>query len=129
MSTAATTHQQPAEGGGRIYIGHLTGHESASFTIFACALFIVLGVVTTLLGPTLPLFSLRWSISTAQAGSLFFWQFLFSTVGTLMSGAVLAKRSFRLAVLLGVALCLLGIAALVRADWNLGRYAVACYGL
>jgi fucose permease len=70
----------------------------------------------------------RWSISTAQAGSLFSWQFVASTIGTLLSGAVFAKRSFRLAVLLGICLCLVGVAALVRADWVLGRYAVACYG-
>jgi fucose permease len=99
-----------------------------SFTLLACALFVVLGVVTTLLGPTLPLLAVRWSISTAQAGSLFSWQFVASTIGTLLSGAVFAKRSFRLAVLLGMALCLVGVAALVRADWTLGRYAVACYG-
>jgi fucose permease len=99
-----------------------------SFTLLACALFVVLGVVTTLLGPTLPLLSVRWSISTAQAGSLFSWQFVTSTIGTLLSGAVFAKRSFRLPVVLGMCLCLIGVAALVRADWALGRYAVACYG-
>jgi fucose permease len=101
---------------------------SVSFTAFACALFAVLGVVTTLLGPTLPLLSVHWSISTAQAGSLFFWQFIASTIGTLLSGAVLSKRSFKLQVLLGVAFCLVGVAALIRADWTLGCYAVACYG-
>jgi fucose permease len=99
-----------------------------SFAAFACALFAVLGVVTTLLGPTLPLLSVRWSISTAQAGSLFFCQFLASTIGTVLSGAILSRRSFKLQVLLGVVFCLLGVAALIQADWVLGRYAVACYG-
>ena len=99
-----------------------------SFTFFACALFVVLGIVTTLLGPTLPLLSSRWSISTAQAGSLFFYQFLSSTIGALLSGTILAKRSFKVVVTLGVLLCLVGIGALVRADWTWGRYAVACYG-
>lgn len=107
----------------------LSASESASFTLFACALFVVLGVVTTLLGPILPLVSARWSISAAEAGTLFFWQFISSTFGTLLSGAVLAKRGFKLAVLLGVALCIVGVAALVTANWTLGRYAVACYGL
>src|SRR5437588_8993994 len=105
-----------------------SSRASASFTAFACALFAVLGVVTTLLGPILPLLSVHWSISTAQAGSLFFWQFIASTIGTLLSGAVLSKRGFRLPVLLGVAFCLVGVAGLIRADWNLGRYAVACCG-
>ena len=71
---------------------------------------------------------MRWSISAVQAGSLFSWQFVTSTIGTLLSGVVFAKRSFRLPVLLGMCLCLVGVAALVRADWALGRYAVACYG-
>src|SRR5712671_4825591 len=108
--------------------GPQTYRASVSFTAFACALFVALGIVTTLLGPTLPLLSVRWSISTAQVGSLFFWQFIASTIGTLLSGVVLSKRSFRLQVLLGVAFCLVGVAALIRADWTLGRYWVACYG-
>lgn len=99
-----------------------------AFTPLACVLFVVLGIVTTLLGPTLPLLAARWSISSAQAGSLFSWQFVASTIGTILSGAVFAKRSFRLPVLLGMCLCLAGTATLARADWNLGRYAVACYG-
>src|SRR5437016_6357559 len=102
--------------------------RAASFTLFACGLFVVLGVVTTLLGPILPLLSVRWSISAQQAGSLFFWQFIASTIGTLLSGAVLSKRTFKLVVITGVALCVLGVAALIQADWNLGRYAVASYG-
>jgi fucose permease len=74
------------------------------------------------------LLSVRWSISAQQAGSLFFWQFIASTIGTLLSGAVLSKRTFKLVVITGVALCVLGVAALIQADWNLGRYAVASYG-
>ncbi|PYY14883.1 MAG: hypothetical protein DMG60_19115 [Acidobacteria bacterium] len=105
-----------------------TARSAASFTLFACALFIVLGVVTTLLGPILPLLPKRWPVTTAQLGSLFFWQFIPSTIGTLLSGVMLSKRSFRLGVVLGVTLCLVGIAGLIGADWNLGRAAVACYG-
>ena len=106
----------------------LTSRSAASFTLFACALFIVLGVVTTLLGPTFPLLLQRWPVTKAQLGLLFFWQFIPSTIGTLISGAVLSKRSFRLGVVLGVALCLVGIAGLIWADWNFGRAAVAGYG-
>ena len=107
----------------------LTPRSAASFTLYACALFIVLGVVTTLLGPTLPLLAVRWSLSTVQQASLFFWQFVPSTIGTLLSGALLARRSFRFAVVLGVSLCLLGVAALIWSNWNLGRLAIACYGV
>jgi len=106
-----------------------TPRRTALFTFSACGLFIILGIVTTLLGPILPLLSVHWSISIAQAGILFSWQFISSVVGALVSGAVVAKRSFKTAIVLGIALCVVGVAALVRADWTVGRYAVACYGL
>ena len=105
-----------------------TARSAASFTLFACALFIVLGIVTTLLGPTLPLLARRWPVPTWELGTLFSWQFIPSTIGTLLSGAMLSKRSFRFGVVFGVALCLVGVAGLIWADWNLGRAAVACYG-
>lgn len=101
---------------------------SSFFNVCACSLFVVLGVVTTLLGPILPLLMLRWSITTTQAGTLFVWQFVASTLGTALSGFVFARRSFRPAVLLGMSLCLIGIAVLAQAGWNVGRYAVAAYG-
>src|SRR6185312_13834362 len=104
-------------------------NRGSSFTLFACALFAVLGIVTTLLGPILPFLGLRWSISSAQAGTLFSWQFISSTLGTLLSGMVLSRRSFRVPVVAGVGLCLLGVAVLLRADWTTGRMAVAVYGL
>lgn len=127
MSTTATSSTLATRL--RTTPARFSARSAASFTLFACALFIVLGVVTTLLGPILPLLSARWPVTTAQLGSLFFWQFIPSTVGTLISGATLSKRSFRLGVVLGVALCLAGVAGLIWADWNLGRAAVAGYGL
>ena len=106
-----------------------TPRRTALFTFGACGLFVVLGIVTTLLGPILPLLSVHWSISIAQAGILFSWQFISSVVGSLLSGAVIQKRSFKVAAVLGIALCLFGVATLVTADWTIGRYAVGCYGL
>jgi len=99
-----------------------------AFTILACGLFVVLGIVTTLLGPILPFLTARWSISSAQAGTLFSWQFVTSTIGTLVSGWAMSRRGFKFPALLGTVLCLVGVAALADASWTLGRYAVACYG-
>jgi MFS transporter, FHS family, glucose/mannose:H+ symporter len=126
MSSVSPTIQSPALRAETA--PHFTARSAASFTLFACALFIVLGVVTTLLGPTLPLLSTRWHLTNAQKGFLFFWQFIPSTVGTLLCGILLAKRGFRFGVLLGVTLCLVGVAGLIWADWNFGRAAVASYG-
>ena len=126
---SASTAQQVIRSRGDSAPARFSARSAASFTLFACAVFIVLGVVTTLLGPILPLLSARWPVTAAQLGSLFFWQFIPSTVGTVISGAALAKRSFRFGVVLGVTLCLAGVTGLIWADWNLGRAAVACYGL
>ena len=106
----------------------VTARPRSSFTYFGYALFVPLGIVTTLLGPILPLLTVRWTISSAQAGQLFSWQFVASTLGTLISGLLLSKRGFRIPIAMGTALCLFGVAILIRADWALGRYAVACYG-
>lgn len=102
--------------------------SSRSFTVFACGLFVLLGIVTTLLGPTLPLLATRWSIATAQAGRLFFWQFAASTIGTLASGFTLARRSFKIAILLGMALCVAGVGGLAVSNWEMAGAAVACFG-
>src|SRR5579859_3100769 len=95
-----------------------TPQRLMAFNLVACGMFVVLGVVTTLLGPILPFLAVRWSISTAQAGTLFSWQFACSTIGTLLSGALLARRSFKAAIVLGIALCLAGVGWMLFVDWN-----------
>jgi fucose permease len=90
---------------------------------------VVLGVVTTLLGPVLPLLAARWSISTVQAADLFFWQFASSTTGTLLGGVAFSRRSFRLPILLGLGLCTVGVASLSFSSFSWGRMAASLFGL
>jgi fucose permease len=89
---------------------------------------VLLGVVTTLLGPVLPLLAARWSISTAQAADLFFWQFATSTTGTLLSGFVLSRRSFKLPILLGLGSCALGVGSLSFSNFSWARVAASVFG-
>ncbi len=89
----------------------------------------ILGIVTTLLGAILPLISQRWSLSTVQAGQLFSWQFASATIATVTSAWVFQKRAFKMPILIGIALSLLGVAFLSRVDWQFGRYCIACYGV
>jgi fucose permease len=103
--------------------------DKSSFTFAAYFCFAILGTVTTLLGAILPLLSLRWSISSLQAGRLFFWQFLSATIATLVSAWAFKKQSFKIPIVIGVALSLVGVGLLPYANWQLGRYCVGCYGL
>lgn len=89
----------------------------------------ILGIVTTLLGAILPLISQRWSLSAVQAGQLFSWQFVSATLSTVVSAWIFRKRTFKLPILIGIALSLLGVAFLSRVDWHFGRYCIACYGV
>ena len=87
------------------------------------------GILTTLLGPMLPILIARWGLTDTQAGNLFLAQFLAMLVGVLLSGALLARLGYRPAFLTGLLLMATGTAGLnLRLVW-LGVAAVATYGL
>ncbi|MGB7435191.1 MAG: MFS transporter [Candidatus Acidiferrum sp.] len=56
--------------------------------------FILIGVITTLLGPILPSFSHRWLLSDAQAGVFFASQYFGATVGVLLTSVLLPRFGF-----------------------------------
>jgi fucose permease len=87
------------------------------------------GILTTLLGPMLPILIARWALNDAQAGNLFLVQFLASLVGVQLSGMLLARFGFRPAFLLGLLLMAAGIATIYMGSLWLGLAAVAAYGL
>ena len=89
--------------------------------------FLPTGVLTTLLGPMLPILIVRWAMNDTQAGNLFLVQFLASLVGVQFSGILLrglVSSGFPLGLLLmagGVGTLYLGSHA--------KDVAVAAYGL
>ncbi len=91
--------------------------------------FVLTGVVTTLLGPVLPILSARWALRDVQAGNLFVAQFAGSMLGVALSGLLLSRRGFRSALSLGYLLIAAGVAALGAAGPSIGLAAVFCYGL
>ena len=91
--------------------------------------FLPTGILTTLLGPMLPILIARWAMNDTQAGNLFLVQFLASLVGVQLSGALLARWGFRPAFLLGLLLMACGVATLYMGSLWLGLAAVAAYGL
>ncbi len=91
--------------------------------------FIVTGVVMTMLGPLLPMFSARWLLNDAQAGYLFVAQFATSMLGMLLSGFLVERLGYRRTLRIGLVLMAAGVAMLVRANWTLGLVAVSVYGV
>ena len=87
------------------------------------------GILSTLLGPMLPILIARWTLNDTQAGNLFLVQFLAMMVGVQLSGVMLARRGFRLAFLLGLLLMACGAASLYMGSLWLGLISVAVNGL
>ena len=82
--------------------------------------FLPTGILTTILGPMLPILIARWVMNDTQAGNLFLVQFLASLVGVQLSGVLLARFGFRPAFLLGLLLMAGGVATLYMGSLGLG---------
>src|SRR5580704_5077605 len=90
--------------------------------------FVPTGVVTTLLGPLLPLLSSQWRLSDTQAGYLFASQFLGSLVGVVVSGLLSSLWGFQPTLVAGLLMMSAGTAALVT-SWKVGMISIFAYGL
>ena len=97
-------------------------------TALAHAGFVITGVMTTLLGPMLPLLSARWSLNDSQAGYLFTAQFATSIAGVAGSTFLSRRYGYHLPMIFGQICFALGAALLVRADWALGVFSICVYG-
>lgn len=86
------------------------------------------GILTTLLGPMLPILIARWKMDDTQAGNLFLVQFLASLAGVQLSGVLLARWGFRPAFLSGLLMMAGGVSTLYLGSLWLGLAAVAMYG-
>jgi MFS transporter, FHS family, glucose/mannose:H+ symporter len=98
-------------------------------TAVAHAAFVPTGIVTVLLGPALPALSARWMLTDAQAGAFFLAQFVASTIGVLLSGALIPKAGYRVAMILGLMFMAAGVAFVPLGSRFVGLAAVACYGI
>ena len=91
--------------------------------------FLPTGILTTVLGPMLPILIARWAMNDTQAGNLFLVQFLASLGGVQVSGVLLARWGFRPAFLAGLLLMACGVATIYMGSLWLGLASVAAYGL
>jgi MFS transporter, FHS family, glucose/mannose:H+ symporter len=102
---------------------------SRSLNAPAHAVFVPVGIVTVLLGPLLPILSVRWSLNYLQAGSLFTAQFLGSTAGVFISGFFVSRRGFRFAINAGLLMMAIGVGTLSFGTRSLGLISILSYGV
>ena len=107
----------------------LTPRENRKLLLAGQLAFLPTGVLTTLLGPMLPILYARWSLSDTQAGNLFLIQFLACLVGVQLSGPVLSRVGFRPVFLGGLLLMACGITTFYMGTLWLGMVSVAIFGL
>jgi FHS family glucose/mannose:H+ symporter-like MFS transporter len=112
-----------------IPVEHFRPSSGQRLVLAAQLAFLPTGILTTLLGPMLPLLIARWNLTDTQAGNLFLVQFLSSLVGVQLSGLLLSRLGFRPSFLLGLLLMACGAAALYMGSVGLGMASVAVYGL
>ena len=92
------------------------------------AAFVLTGVMTTLLGPMLPVFSARWTLSDSQAGYLFTAQFATSILGVAVSSVLVHRYGYRLTIVFGLGFMAVGAGLLAEANWIVGLVSVCIYG-
>ncbi|MGB7847299.1 MAG: MFS transporter [Candidatus Acidiferrum sp.] len=91
--------------------------------------FILIGVITTLLGPILPSFSLRWALTDAQAGFFFTSQYFGSALGVALTSVFLPRFGFSKVSAAGFVAFLVGFAFLGLGPWVISSAMVGIIGL
>lgn len=100
--------------------------RAATVAIFGA--FAVAGIITTLLGPILPVLIGRWSLSDARAGIFFICQFGTSLVGVASTSALVPRFGYRVTLAAGYAIAAIGIAGLNSPQHVGGLMATCLYG-
>jgi MFS transporter, FHS family, glucose/mannose:H+ symporter len=90
--------------------------------------FILIGVITTFLGPILPFFSRHWALTDAQSGFFFATQYFGSFLGVILTGWMLPRFGFSKVNAMGFAAFLLGFSVLGIGPWWLAAALVAVSG-
>ncbi len=91
--------------------------------------FVLIGICMTMLGPVLPYFTRRWSLTDSQAGVFFSTLYFGSFLGTLLTSWLLPRLGFSRVIGAGYFCFALGCAFLGLGPWYLSTAFVAIYGL
>jgi FHS family glucose/mannose:H+ symporter-like MFS transporter len=90
--------------------------------------FALTGVVTTMLGPFLPILSLKWHLNDAQAGRLFTAQFVSAVTGSLLGSRLLARKGAGWTVAVGMFLVGCGVSLVVSTISAVGIFGICLFG-
>jgi len=90
--------------------------------------FVVVGIITTLVGNVLPVFIRQWSLSDSQAGFLIAAQFTGSSLGTLLTSVLLPRFGFARVLCAGFLSFATGFVFLGLGPWYVAAAAVFIYG-
>ncbi len=90
--------------------------------------FLLTGVATVMMGILLPTMLVKWSLTDAQAGSLFVAQFSAAFVGSLLYGEIVLRLGQTNTVIAGMAVIAVGIGSIALSGWPMLLVFVALYG-
>ena len=91
--------------------------------------FVLIGIITVLLGQILPILSLRLSLNDQESGYLFIGQFAGSLVGTLVYSSLVRKFGYLKMLFCGFCLMAFGCAGVNLDSWFWCAAAISSYGL
>ncbi len=80
--------------------------------------FVLIGIVTTLLGVIMPALSARLNLNDAQSGIFFTVQFAGSLLGTFASAVLWKRFGFLITLFVGLIVMAIGILGLGWLDWK-----------
>jgi MFS transporter, FHS family, glucose/mannose:H+ symporter len=106
-----------------------TPHSARSEWALLHLSFILIGVITTLLGPILPSFSHRWLLTDAQAGFFFTSQYFLSTLGVILTSFFLPRFGFSKVSAAGFVAFFVGFAFLGLGPWFVSALMLGISGL
>ena len=90
--------------------------------------FVLIGVITTLLGPVLPVFARHWVLSDAQSGFLFTAQYFGSFLGVALTSVLIPRFGFSKVCAAGFVAFTIGFAFLGLGPWILAATLVGVNG-
>ena len=90
--------------------------------------FVLIGVITTVLGPVLPVFARHWALSDAQSGFLFTAQYFGSFLGVALTSVVIPRFGFSKVCAAGFVAFTIGFAFLGMGPWILAATLVGVNG-
>jgi len=102
---------------------------SRIFTTVVSTAFVLTGVVTTFLGPILPVLASRWGLSDSRSGYFFTAQFLGSMLGVGISSLLLPRSGFRFSLGLAYLLMAGGVSGLILPEWRTALLGTFAFGL